>query len=147
MSAANCGAGTPRGRTTTWDSVAVVSAFAVWLVVARPTYAVAPSAMVSVPMSVHFCPSDEVKALTFVPMRAMRTQRGAVRFGPAVPVLMPPPAVRRWNAVPAAAETSEKPWAADADSDALIITPVFYHFPRRLTASTRAIASLSPVIG
>src|SRR6478672_5928938 len=81
--------------TTTCDTSAVVVDDELWLVVAMPTYAVVPSAIVSVPSFVQLVPFDDTYAVTVVPERTSRTQYGVFAFGPAVFVDPPPFAVRR----------------------------------------------------
>src|SRR5579885_2662181 len=91
-------AGAP--RTATLSKVAVLVTALLWLVTASPTYAVLPSAIVSLPTSVHVLPSADTYPVTVLPLRTSRTQYGTVAAGPAVCVVCPPATVRRWNAVP-----------------------------------------------
>ena len=98
-----------------------------WLVVAIPTYAVVPSAIVSLPRLVHDDPVDETYAVTCVPTRFRRTRSGACRLAPGVFVELPPVWRRRWNASPLPAETSANACAEFAASDARIMTPDLDH--------------------
>ena len=58
----------------TCETSAVVVDDELWLVVAMPTYALVPSAIVSLPRLVQLVPFDETYAVTFVPARTRRTQ-------------------------------------------------------------------------
>ena len=64
----------PEFDTDTWDTSESASTPLLWLVTARPTYAVVPSAMVSLPTVVHDWPLVETDAVTRVPARTSRTQ-------------------------------------------------------------------------
>src|SRR6185436_2435749 len=104
MSRACCPAGSAAGAPSfTFDTLAVVRMPVLWLVTATPTYAVDPSGIVSLPIVVQAAPSADAYAVTRVPARTSRTQRGAA--GPAVCDDVPPSARRRWNAVPKPDET------------------------------------------
>src|SRR5262245_12155294 len=89
------GVGRLIGTTATCETVAVVAAEALWLVVAMPTYAVVPSAIVLLSMRDQVVPSAEEYAVTFVPTRDRRTHLGGVTPGPLVLVLEPPSCSRR----------------------------------------------------
>ena len=76
-----------------------------------------------------------------------RTQYGAVTAGPAVLVLTPPVAVRRWKAVPLPGVAIIMACAAPAASDSRIMTPAFAQGSVVGTLTTRAAISTSPVHG
>src|SRR4051812_42865235 len=115
----------PRYWTLTLSKVQVAAAPVVWLVTPRPTNTVCPMLIVSVPTSVHATPSADSYALNVLPLRVSFTQRGAADALPELPVLTPPVAVRRWNAMPLVHDPSMKPCADPASSVSRIMTPAF----------------------
>ena len=74
----------------TFESEAVVDTPAEWLVTARPTETAVPRSTVTVRSAVHVAPSAEVEAVIFVPLRARRTQRGAVPAAEVTSVVVAP---------------------------------------------------------
>lgn len=145
MSADCCGAGSDSGVTNTCDTTAVVAVELVRLVVAMPTYTVAPSAIDRLDIVAHDVPLADAYAVTAVPFLTRRTQYGAVVEGPFVLAVMPPSFERRWKSTPLPADTNAKPFAAFAPSELRIITPVFDQLVAALTESTRALTSTSPL--
>src|SRR5688572_635833 len=81
--------------TATFDSTAVERALTLWLVTARPTYAVAPNGSVCVVIVLHVVPSTDPYEVTVVPCRTSRTQTGAGAFGPAALDAVAPSLSRR----------------------------------------------------
>src|SRR5262245_12037364 len=65
------------GVTTTLSNAAVHNIPSTWLLKARPTYTVPPSATVVVPTVVQAVPFVDCAAVTVLPLRVNRTQSGA----------------------------------------------------------------------
>ena len=131
----------------TLSNVAVASVETTWLLTARPTSAFAPIVNVSLPTSVHPTPSADTYALIVAPMRSSFTQYGAATSGPVVLALVPPPTVRRWNALPWPADRSMNACAAPGSIVSRIITPALVHAFTFCTVATRAIITPSPFNG
>src|SRR5436190_1413696 len=74
MSTACCGAGNDSELIATCETAAVVAKDTLWLVVAMPMYAVAPSPMVLLAMISHDVPFAEEYAVTVVPALTSLTQ-------------------------------------------------------------------------
>jgi hypothetical protein len=76
-----------------------------------------------------------------------RTQYGAVTAGPAVLVLTPPVAVRRWKAVPLPGVAIIMACADPAASVSRIMTPALIQAFVFCSLATRAMMSPSPLSG
>src|SRR5687768_8159948 len=100
-----------------------------------------------VPTVVHVTPSTDSHAVSVSPVRRNRTQYGAVTTLPAVLVLSPPAATRRWNLFPLPGVTIMIPCGASGERLSRIITPALTQAWTASTVATRATISPSPVRG
>src|SRR5262249_61656584 len=80
-------------------------------------------ATVSDPTCVHVAPLVELEAAIVLPLRTSRTQTGAPDAPPAVCVLTPPVATRRWKARPLPGVSAMKACLEPAASVSRIMTP------------------------
>src|SRR3954470_20048253 len=103
--------------------------------------------MVSLPILVHVLPSADMDAVTTLPARWSRSQRGAAPPPPAVFTEVPPEDRRRWNASPLPIETNMDACAEPAVAFARIMTPALVHASVPVNAATRATIVPSPLIG
>src|SRR5581483_176142 len=130
----------------TWSNDAVASCGAAWLVTAMPTYTEIGIAIVAWPTVVQATPSLDRDAVNVFPARTIRTHFGAVPAA-ATLVIRPPDADRYWNAAPFDGLTIIAACAADAVSDARIMTPALVQAFTFCTDATRATIEPSPDIG
>src|SRR5215212_6986912 len=96
------------------------------------------------PSVVQFTPSVECDAVKVLPVRTMRTQRGAVTPGRPVDCELAPVVVRRWKAKPFVAERIIIACGEPALRLSRIMTPALAHGFVGSTAVTRARISQSP---
>jgi hypothetical protein len=89
-------------------------------------------------------PFVETNAVIVLPLRASRTQRGAVPLPPDVCSDVAPLERRRWNASPLPVDTSMNAWAELADVELRIITPIFVQTFDPEIEATRAVIVASP---
>src|SRR4029450_1356634 len=136
----------PTPETLTLVNVDVQSTPSLWEVNARPTMTLLLIAMVSEPTVVHDAPSVETDPVSVDPVRTIRTQYGATTRGPAVQVLAPPTAVRRWKAAPFPGVITIIAWRAASERPSRIMTPAFAQGSVFWTLATRATIVPSPVI-
>src|SRR5262245_15503589 len=114
-------------------------------VTARPTTTELDMLMVSLQTVVQVEPSVDEYAVKVLPARTTRTHLGAGPAPPAVFVLIPPVAVRRWKARPFADERSMKACLEFAAKLSRNITPALAHGSVFPMVATRALISPFPL--
>src|SRR5262245_51113193 len=125
---------------------AVLIAFVSWLVTARPASTPSPNVTSMLPTVVQVCPSGEIAAITWFPVRVSRSHPPNDMVPPPRYDMLPPSATRAMNSTPPSGLISRTTRALDGDN-APIVTPALAYTWVFVSPRTCALTIPSPARG